>query len=155
MKECSKCRIKKPFSSFSTRKNRPSGLVSECKACASSRSRESELKKKMQDPVAFERTKADRYLRHTYNITIDQYEKMFMEQEGLCAICGQEQQLGIRLCVDHDHSCCPGERSCGKCIRKLLCNRCNTTLGKVNENTTLLNGMINYITSGGEYNRTG
>ena len=32
--------------------------------------------------------------------------------------------------VDHDHACCPeGGRSCGKCIRGLLCMECNKYLG--------------------------
>jgi hypothetical protein len=36
---------------------------------------------------------------------------------------------GLRpFCVDHDHTCCPGEYTCGKCVRGLLCDDCNKKL---------------------------
>jgi hypothetical protein len=151
VKTCGTCKLELDLSNFYQRSR--GGYSHECKECAKKRSRENHAKFTAADPIKFERQKTNRYLKHTYNITLEDYEQMFLEQEGKCAICKEEQQLGIRLCVDHDHKCCPGEKSCGKCVRKLLCNRCNTTLGKVNEDTTLLYGMINYIESGGEYDR--
>lgn len=33
--------------------------------------------------------------------------------------------------VDHDHRCCPGDRSCGLCIRGLAHDSCNKNLGFV------------------------
>jgi hypothetical protein len=32
--------------------------------------------------------------------------------------------------VDHDHGCCPGRKSCGKCTRGLLHPACNSWLGQ-------------------------
>jgi hypothetical protein len=33
------------------------------------------------------------------------------------------------LHIDHDHQCCPGGYSCGKCVRGALCGRHNVYLG--------------------------
>lgn len=66
------------------------------------------------------------YLRRVYNKTIEWYQAKFAEQEGRCAICGRDGQLNI----DHDHGCCPGEGSCGECVRDLLCVICNRDLGR-------------------------
>ena len=32
--------------------------------------------------------------------------------------------------VDHDHSCCPGSKTCGKCLRGLACQKCNQGIGQ-------------------------
>ena len=48
-------------------------------------------------------------------------------------------------CIDHDHSCCPGINSCGKCVRALLCHNCNTTLGRVGDDPEILQAMIAYL----------
>ena len=60
----------------------------------------------------------------------------FRSQEQVCRICGQpetevDKKYGrvLRLSVDHDHRCCPERaRSCGKCVRGLLCGKCNKML---------------------------
>lgn len=69
-----------------------------------------------------------------YNLTLEQYEALWQKQDGKCGICGlPETPETRRLQVDHDHSCCPGGGSCGECVRGLLCLRCNTKLGFVEE----------------------
>lgn len=47
-------------------------------------------------------------------------------QDNACAIC--RKPTTRVLSVDHDHACCPGERSCGECVRGLLCVMCNRML---------------------------
>lgn len=55
----------------------------------------------------------------TFGITAEQYDQLYAAQGGRCFLCRRRSPQ--RLAVDHDHSCCPGPTSCGKCVRGLLC----------------------------------
>lgn len=68
-------------------------------------------------------------LKSMYSITVEQYDYMLKLQNGVCGICKNLEKSGIRLAVDHDKRCCPGKKSCGKCVRGLLCRACNIHLG--------------------------
>ena len=72
------------------------------------------------------------YQRGRYNITQDQFEWLMRVQSSACAMCLRPFREGQRVCVDHDHACCSGKkRSCGKCVRGLLCIPCNVALGYI------------------------
>lgn len=79
-------------------------------------------------------------LKSKHNITLEQYNKMFAAQNGVCAICHRPEtaknRFGVRqLSVDHNHNTDK--------IRGLLCDRCNRMIGFARENiTTLLNAGI-------------
>lgn len=67
-------------------------------------------------------------------ISEEHFLKMLEEQRYACAICRTPFGDGKRIHVDHDHACCPAvpdatAKTCGRCIRGLLCVRCNTWLG--------------------------
>lgn len=77
------------------------------------------------------RSKQDQ-MRFRFGMNFDDYEAMLAAQDGGCAICKRPPREGERrFAIDHDHSCCPGGygRTCGKCVRGLLCHRCNLGLG--------------------------
>lgn len=78
-----------------------------------------------------------------YGMTKTRMLEMLKEQEGLCAGCGDE--LGEIWDVDHDHACCPGPKSCGKCVRALLCHHCNLTLGWAKEDAARLRGLADLL----------
>jgi hypothetical protein len=55
----------------------------------------------------------------------------FIEKQNGCAICHYRNSLfPIWWSVDHDHSCCNGDTSCGKCVRGIVCSFCNRGLGQ-------------------------
>jgi len=67
------------------------------------------------------------YLLRTYKMTGQEYDEQLERQGGGCAICGKTaEDHGYNLSVDHDHACCPGSTSCGKCRRGILCSACNS-----------------------------
>jgi hypothetical protein len=70
-----------------------------------------------------------------YQLTKQMYLDLLETQGGVCAICSNPPNKNW-LAVDHDHSCCPSVKSCGKCVRGLLCGSCNSFLGRVKENPT-------------------
>lgn len=78
-------------------------------------------------------------LRDKYGITEEDYDKMFLEQQGKCAICESTEQTGKwqRFGVDHCHKT-------GK-VRALLCNECNRGIGLLKDNADLLRKAANYL----------
>lgn len=70
-----------------------------------------------------------------YNTTVEWYRDKLIEQLGVCALCGHLNYFRgklQRLQVDHDHACCDkNARSCGKCLRGLLCSECNITISYI------------------------
>lgn len=80
-----------------------------------------------------------------YKLTMETYSEMEKSQNGVCAICKDPEMNKKRLSVDHDHACCPGYGSCGKCIRGLLCSNCNTFLGNAKDDIEILKSAIEYL----------
>ena len=74
-----------------------------------------------------------------YNLSVDQIVDLWRESK--CQTCGTTESLHI----DHDHTCCPGSGSCGKCVRGLLCRDCNFALGAAKDSTQTLQNMISYL----------
>lgn len=88
----------------------------------------------------------DKHRLANYGLTPEQYDLMLAGQAGGCAICGETCSSGRRLAVDHDHACCPDPaKSCGKCIRGLLCGSCNQGVGKFRDNPGRLRAAADYL----------
>ena len=91
----------------------------------------------------------DSSLRATYGISLEEYKNILEKQKGVCASCGHpETRMSFgkisRLAIDHDHSCCPGQKSCGKCVKGLLCCRCNMTLGLLENSPEIVQKLLDY-----------
>lgn len=81
-----------------------------------------------------------------HGITIQQKQQIAQHQCG-CSICGHIEPGGRGWVVDHDHACCPGEKSCPKCRRGILCVYCNMVLGNAFDRIDILEAAIEYLRS--------
>lgn len=83
------------------------------------------------------------YLKATYDVTLEQYAQMALEQNGVCAICHQPETLrhqnGVvrALSVDHDRATSE--------VRALLCAACNTLLGGARDSVVILLAAVAYL----------
>lgn len=135
MKKCTRCLENKPKSEFHKDPSSKDGLNICCRQC---RKEYYEKNKERSRPRTIERT---------YGIAIEDYNNLLDQQNNRCAICREENESGRALSVDHDHSCCKGKKSCGKCVRQLLCSSCNFMLGNAKDNPELLKKAAKYVES--------
>lgn len=89
-----------------------------------------------------------------HGISSENYESIFEKQNGVCAICGQEEtrlsRNGVtttRLALDHCHDCEEkGHKGIGV-IRGFLCHSCNVMIRSPNDTIELLQSAIRYLQS--------
>lgn len=140
MKICSKCGAAKLLSEFYVLSRNPDGRNSQCKSCWLIRRRQ--YVAEHPDLVMIANMKC------VSGCTPDLYYAMLTAQNGGCAVCGTTVPGGQgRFHVDHDHTCCPGTKSCGKCIRGLLCHNCNVGLGNFKDDPSIMVAGIAYLQS--------
>ena len=119
-KKCSSCREIKPVSEFHQRSDHANGVGyrSICKECTKPKER-------------------NRHLERSYGIDLFDYERMYKEQGGKCAICYKPYKV---LDVDHDH-----ESSGKNSVRGLLCKRCNAYLDRIGKSVEYSERVIQYL----------
>lgn len=151
-KTCTKCKLSKPLTEF-TKVNTPQEYKSRCKSCTNEYERDLLARIKISDPIRYAKkiksittrivefrkrqpaSQTKYYLKHHYNLTIEQLEDMKIAQNNQCAICGINPK--DNLVVDHNHIT-------GK-VRGLLCSSCNKGLGFFKDNIQRLQSAIVYL----------
>lgn len=132
MRPCKKCDQLLPLASFSRSKGKY--YQSRCKACV------------IEGFKGYKRKNLnwrERWLNKRYGINGEIYARMLAEQNGVCALCYKpETSMGTggvvkMLAVDHDEET--------GVVRGLLCEQCNTGIGKLRHDPELLTRAAEYV----------
>jgi len=148
-KSCSKCKELKGLCEFNKNSRAKDGKDSQCRDCKSkyyhlNSDKFRQYAKNQRGSRTLEQSR-EIYFRHKYNLTQQAYLGLFLQQGYRCAICSKDILPGKHAHVDHDHGCCPGYKSCGKCIRGILCMSCNHLLGKAGDSIQVLLSAVEYL----------
>jgi hypothetical protein len=117
-----------------------------CKPCyrknyyARNKDREKKWRRDLVDrsPLAISVARHQSHVVSTYGVSWIEYVELFRRQHGRCAICGEKEMFGDRrLCLDHSHNT-------GK-IRGLLCSLCNSAIGKLGDDPSVLRNAYAYL----------
>lgn len=157
MKICSKCKQEKSLDGFTKDKSvKKDGLHPSCKSCKKEYRDSNKEKIKNYQLEWYEKNidKVRSYnkkykdanaeniiafrVKRLYNLSLDEYRKMLSRG---CQVCSSFNNL----CIDHDHSCCSGETTCGKCIRGVLCNKCNSAEGLLDSDPARVLKLYEYM----------
>lgn len=114
-KICRHCNVEKSESSFYRSYNNSNGFSARCKSCTLSLNR------------------VGRW-RRSYGITKEKYSELLKLQNNGCAICSGPMNP---ICIDHCHLT--------NKYRGLLCKKCNTGIGQLNDSPSLLRKALEYL----------
>lgn len=155
MKICCSCKIEKNYEEFHKNKASKDNHSNQCKICRTkydserwANNKESERARVKEwiskNKKYYERYEKGKKLRARYwpNLSIEEanleFEKLMVEQNGKCKICGiDHSKLKVGLVVDHCHIA--GD------VRGLLCQNCNALIGMAKESAETLYSAIEYL----------
>lgn len=133
-KWCRTCDQWKLEADFASSSGKGDGLQGRCRSCNAAiyQSRREDVRDKMRQ--------------QRFTLTREAFDALFAEQGNRCAICRTDSPGKNFWAVDHDHSCCPGsDKTCGQCVRAILCGPCNTGLGLFRDNEDRLRSAADYL----------
>ena len=154
LKQCTKCQEAKDITLYACDKYKKDGRRSQCKECNKAdhqrrytanpqkerdRCDAYRALQKIENPGKLELSNKKTKLKAAYGLSFEDLIRMKEDQNGCCYVCKIPETAlnGRYLGVDHNHKT-------GK-VRKLLCANCNTALGLLKEDVTIMSSLIAYV----------
>lgn len=127
-----------------------------CRSCRSRNRKAPAFKAKRNEKIAEDKLiNPDKYKQLNLKkkgVHHDIYDELFKKQNGTCAVCKTDKPGKSRFpgkdrsfALDHDHRCCPGTKTCGRCIRGLLCSNCNSAAGLLQDDPDIVWALSEYL----------
>ena len=143
-KRCKKCGELKSYDSFYKSSTNKDGVENYCKECSKKRFKEyhtTNIDKRKEYQKEYRKNNKDK-IKNTnilwrYSISSQEADEMFMQQGCKCAICSKVIIKTKDRHIDHCHS--SGQ------VRGILCAKCNTAIGLLNEDTNIMISAISYV----------
>lgn len=168
MKTCNKCNQNKSYNAFSKHPTISDGYYNQCKQCRHEARKKREAAKfspdftgskvckrclvdKSKDNFLINKSTSDGFngwcksctkdasILAKYAISLNEYNRLLDKQNNSCAICGTKSPAGVsgEFVIDHCHD--------SGTVRGLLCNHCNTGLGKLGDTIESLEKALKYL----------
>jgi hypothetical protein len=158
MKTCGNCGQAKPLVDFPIQRQSSDGHHTYCFECKRAKDRESSAAYRARDPEQHRRSarkyartevartrNGDAALLTKYGLTREAFDAKLVVQGSRCPLCPPDAEEPASWHVDHDHSCCEGQQTCGECLRDILCSRHNIALGQFDDDPGQLRAAADYI----------
>lgn len=157
---CTGCDLIKSVEMYPKNPETPCGYDPRCKQCRHEARRERMGAVRENPRCKTEEERAERLdtkrkkfrLSAYYNLSKDQYAWLLHIQQNVCFLCKEAEvsvhsisKKTVNLAVDHDHRCCSGNKSCGDCVRHLLCSVCNWMVGRAEAKPNLTHRFADYV----------
>lgn len=85
-----------------------------------------------------------------YKLSLEDFQRLRQKQDDACALCLEPLDFSKPTGtdspqIDHDHSCCNSQKTCGLCIRGLVHSRCNAGLANFRDDPDKLMMAVSYL----------
>ena len=136
MRTCAKCGVRKPLTDYHRNKSGKDGRRELYKIYQSNYSKNRRASWTQEERQRDRDYHRNAWLLRKYGISVVEYEKLLVNQDGVCAICHLPPDSEF-LVVDHNHLT-------GK-IRGLLHRWCNSFIGLLQDDPKLLRAAADYL----------